>query len=190
LLRDDRTILDALGRALSGAACFWCAPQPAVTTTFPPSPLAPVFTDTTGDTPITQPVLSDGFGAAHVYIDDGSLFTFVVFHPLFGPNPIVLPDQSLGSGGGGGGSVAVFSGVPSGTIDGTNKTFTVLNGSTPLTAIPAQITAWLNFPLIEGLGYSLAVVDGQLQITYANAPQPASGGNPADAIFAQGIMAT
>jgi hypothetical protein len=181
-------VIDGLGRALAGAACFWCAPQPAVTTTFPPSPLAPIFTDISGATPATQPVLSDGFGQAHAYIDDDSLFTFVAFHPLFGPEPIVYPDQSLGSGGGG--DLSVFSGTPQGTIDGTNTVFTVVNGETPLTAIPAQITAWLNFPLIEGLGYSLAVVDGQLEITYATAPQPASGGIAGDSIFAQGLISS
>lgn len=182
--RDDRWIQDALGRNLAGAQCYWCS-QPATTNVNPPSPLMTVYADLAGTMPITQPVLSDGFGHADVYLTEGVLFTFVVWHPLFGINPIVLPDQLIG---GGGGAVSVFAGIPTGTIDGTNRVFTVVNGSTPLTALPTQITAWLNFPLIQGLGYSLAVVAGQLQITYAVAPQPASGGGAADALYAQGII--
>lgn len=188
ILRDDRFVADALGRALAGAQVYWCVPQPAATATNPPSPLATIYTDTTGSTPVTQPVLTDGFGHAWAYLDDSTLFTVVIWHPLFGDNPIVLPDQSLGSGGGG--DLSVFAGVPTGTIDGSNRVFTVVNGSTPLTAIPAQITAWLNFPQIEGLGYSLAVVSGELKITFATAPQPAAGGGPGDAIFAQGLTAS
>jgi hypothetical protein len=182
--RDDRWVADALGRALAGAQVYWCT-QPASTVVNPPNPLAPIYTDLTGDTPIVQPVLSDGFGHAWAYLEEGVLFTVVIWHPLFGSYPIVIPDQILG---GGSGSVTVFAGTPTGTIDGTNRVFTVVNGSTPLTALPTQITAWLNFPLIEGLGYSLAVTGGQLQITYATAPQPASGGGAADAIYAQGIV--
>jgi len=185
LARDDRWIADALGRALAGAQVYWCT-QPASTAANPPSPLATVYTDITGDTPVTQPVLSDGLGHAFAYMTTGVLYTVVVWHPLFGPNPIVLTDQAPSSAGGG--TITTFAGTPTGTIDGTNRIFTIVNGSTPLTALPTQITVSLNIPLIQGLGYTLAVVGGQLQVTFANAPQPASGGNPADAIYAQGIV--
>ena len=191
LARDDRFVTDAQGRALAGALVFWCTQPAAVGSTPPPSPLASLFTDLTGDTPLAQPVLTDGFGHADAYMDPSVLYTIAVYHPLFGPNPVVLPDQSIGGGGGGGGggnTVTPFAGSPTGTINGTNKVFTIVNGSTPLTAIPAQITVWLNFPLILGLGYTLAVVSGQLQVTFANAPQPAAGGNPADALYAQGFI--
>ena len=186
ILRDDRYVQDALGRNLAGAQVWWCVPQPTTTDPLPPTPLATIYTDTTGTTPVTQPVLTDGFGHAIAYLDDSQLFTVVIQHPLFGQYPIILRDQSLGSGGGG--NLSVFSGTPTGTIDGTNKNFIVVNGSTPLTEIPAQIEVWLNFPLIQGLGYSLAIVGGQLQVTFATAPQPATGGNPADALFAQGLL--
>lgn len=187
IARDDRYVADAQGRALAGAQVYWCL-QPATTTTNPPSPLATIYTDITGSTPETQPILTDGFGHADAYMDDTVLYTVVVWHPLFGPNPIVLMDQAIGGGGGGGTTLVPFAGVPTGVINGTNKVFTVVNGSTPLTALPVQMVAWLNFPLIQGVGYSLAVVSGQLQITFANAPQPAAGGNPADAIYCQGFM--
>lgn len=187
LARDDRFVTDAQGRALAGAMVFWLTQPATVGPTPPPSPLAPLFTDLTGATPLAQPVLTDGFGHADAYMDDTVLHTVAVYHPLFGPNPVVLPDQSLG-GGGGGGTVTPFAGIPSGTIDGTNTTFVIVNGSTPLTVIPDQIVVWLNFPLIQGVGYTLAVVAGQLVVTFANAPQPASGGGAADAIYAEGFL--
>jgi len=178
LARRDDWLQDAQGRALAGAQVYYCT-QPANTTIIPPSPLASVFSNLTG-TPTTNPQITDGFGHAIAYLDDTVLYTIEYVHPLFGPNPVVLIDQSFG--GGGGGSVTVFSGTPSGTINGTNRVFTVLNGSTPLTALPTQITAWLNFPLILGTGFTLAVVSGQLQITYAVAPQTG------DTLYAQGIV--
>lgn len=185
--RDDRVVADAQGRALAGAQVYWCA-QPATTpASQPPSPLLTVYGDINGTIPVTQPVLTDGFGHADVYLQTGTLYTLVIYHPLFGANPIVWPDQQIG-GGGGGATISVFSGVPQGVIDGTNQVFTVVNGITPLTAIPTQMTAWLNFPLLQGLGYFLTLSGGTLKITYATPPQPASGSSPADAIFAQGFF--
>ncbi len=61
IARDDRWVADALGVALAGAQVYWCT-QPASTTANPPSPLATIYTDSTGTTPLTQPVLTDGFG--------------------------------------------------------------------------------------------------------------------------------
>jgi hypothetical protein len=186
LARMDWTVQDGLGRALAGAQVFWCTQPATVPSTPPPSPLASVYADIDGATPITQPVLSDGFGHVDAYMDDSILYTVVIYHPLFGQNPLVYPDQAV-NGPGGTTGLTPFAGTPTGTINGTNRTFVVVNGSTPLTALPSQITAWLDFPLIKGLGYTLAVVSGQLQITFAVAPQPASGGNPADSIYAQGL---
>lgn len=180
IARDDRYVTDALGRALAGAQVYWCN-QPASTANNPPSPLATIYTGITGGTTESQPVLTDGFGHAEAYMDDSVLYTVVIWHPLFGTLPVVLIDQAIGGGGGGGGTaVAPFSGTPTGTINGTNKVFTLVNGSTPLTAIPTQYTVWLNFPLIQGVGFTIAVTGGQVQVTFANAPQPG------DSLWAQG----
>src|SRR5208283_3342608 len=174
--RDDRYISDAQGRALAGAEVYWCT-QPASTANNPPSPLATVYADLAGTIPLAQPVLTDGFGHAFAYMDESVLHTVVIWHPLFGYNPVVLPDQSVGGGSGGGSGLTPFAGTPNGTIDGTNRVFTLTNGGTPIPdTTPVQITAWLNFPLIPGLGFS---VSGNV-ITYANAPQPASSSGPAD----------
>lgn len=184
IVRAEITVQDALGRALAGAQVYWCT-QPASTSVNPPSPLATVYTDITGVTPETQPILTDGFGYAFTYLDDTVLYTIVIWHPLFGSNPLVYPDQGYGSGGGGGGGLQSFSGVPTGTIDGTNTIFTLVNGSTPIGITPVQQTVWLNFPLIVGIGYVLGPSTGQ--ITFAVAPQPAAGGVAADTIYAQGL---
>src|SRR6185437_2830835 len=101
IARDDRWLADAQGRALPGAQVYWCT-QPASTTDNPPSPLATIYSDIGGADPITQPVLTDGFGHAFAYMDDSILYTVVFWHPLFGSSPVVLIDQSIGGGGSGG----------------------------------------------------------------------------------------
>lgn len=178
IARDDRYVTDAQGRALAGAQVYWCI-QPASTADNPPSPLATVYTSTSGGTPETQPVLTDGFGHAWAYMDDSLLYTVVVWHPLFGTLPVVLPDQSLS--GASGNAMSPFGGVPSGVIDGTNKVFTFAISSNP-----SQVIVWMNYPLVDGVGYTTSWASGTLTITYANAPQVASGGTPADSLYVQG----
>lgn len=188
ITRDDRVLTDAQGRALAGAQVYWCLQPTAVGSVPPPANLATIYTDITGTTPETQPFITDGFGHAWAYMDNGPLYTLVFYHPLFGSNPVVWPDQRIGGSGGGGSTVTPFSGTPQGTIDGTNITFTVVNGSTPLTTFPAQIEVWQNFSLINGIGFFLSMVGGQLKVTYAQPPQPASGSVPADKLWAQGYI--
>ena len=184
LARDDRWLQDGLGRALAGAQVYWCTP-PASTANNPPSPLATIYTDLTGATPIVQPVITDGFGHADAYVTEGVLYTVVFWHPLFGSNPVVLQDQLIG--GGSGTAYTPFAGVPSGTINGTNKVFQILNGSTPLAVLPAQLDLTLNgVQLTVGLGYTIALTGGVATVTLAVAPQPPSGGNPGDSLYAQG----
>ena len=123
IARDDRWLTDALGRALAGAQGFYCT-QPAVTTTVPPSPLAVVYSDLTGDV-IAQPLITDGFGHSIAYLDASVLYTIVFVHPLFGPNPVVLTAQAISGGGSSGGLPTPV--VPSGTPDGTLRSFGLLS---------------------------------------------------------------
>jgi len=172
IARDDRWVTDAQGRALSGAQVYYCAPQPASTGANPPSPLATIYSDMNG-TPQTNPVITDGFGHSVAYLTEGVLYTVAVYHPLFGPNPVVLTDQVASSS-----SFIPFEGIPAGTIDGTNHDFVLTNAGIPLTKVPSQVTVWKNFPLIvnDANGYTLSGVT----ITYAVAPT--SG----DSLYAQG----
>lgn len=114
IVRRDDWLTDAQGRALAGAQVWYCN-QPATTSVIPPFPLTTVSMDLAGD-PATNPQITDGFGHAVAYLDDTVLYTIVYVHPLFGPNPVVLIDQSLG--GGGGGNTFVQASTTEGTITG------------------------------------------------------------------------
>jgi hypothetical protein len=180
ILRRDDSVLNTLGNAIAGASVYYLT-QPANVPAL--IPLANVYSNTTG-TPAANPQITDGFGHAVAYLNDGQLYTVVYVYP--NGTQVVYPDQFVGSSSGG---VAPFAGIPTGTIDGTNTVFTVVNGSTPLTAIPAQLLATFNGILLTpGLGYTVAVVGGQLKITYAVAPQPASGSVPADSLYCRGSL--
>jgi hypothetical protein len=179
IYRRDDTVQNTLGNAIAGARVY-VLQQPANVSSL--TPLAPIFSDSTG-TPTANPQITDGFGHAVEYLNDGQLYTIVYVYP--NGMQVVYPDQFVGSASG---SPTAFAGIPTGTIDGTNRVFTMVNGSTPLAAIPSQSTVWLNVPLINGLGYSLSIVSSQVKITYANAPQPAAGGISGDSIYAQGLL--
>ena len=145
IVRDDRWCADAQGRALAGAQVYWCT-QPASTATNPPSPLATAYIDLAED-PLTQPALTDGFGHAFAYLDDSVLYTVVIWHPLFGENPVVLPDQSLAGGGGGGSSLIPFAGTPS-QVRSTERTRSLLSPCPPTQhSLPCGSTSRLSMVL-------------------------------------------
>lgn len=158
--RRDEYVQDAQGRALSGALVYYCT-QPA-TTTIPPTPLASVFADIAGTIAITQPIVTDGFGHAVAYANNGILYTVIYTHPLF-LTPIVLKDQAFSGIPSGGAAYTAFAEVPAGTIDGTNVffalTFTPVAGSLILTRN--------RLPDTPGLQYTITGTT----ITYAGAPQ-------------------
>lgn len=175
ITRDDRWVTDAQGRALAGASVYWCTQPATVPSTAPPSPLATVYSDQGGTTPITQPVLTDGTGHAIAYLDNTILYTVVIYHPLFGTTPVSLTNQSYGSGGGN--ALIAFSAALLGTIDGTNKVFQLTtNGTTPVPGAISTATVWDNFPLVMGVGYTLS---GNT-VTFTNPPQIG------DALYGQG----
>jgi len=149
--------------------------------------LLTVYGDIDGTTAATQPLITDGFGHCDAYVTTGVLFTVAMYHPLFGEFPVVLPDQQVGGGGGGGSVVTPFAGVPDGAIDGVNTTFILRNGLTPLTAVPTQMEAWLNYSQIPNVGYSVGLLGGFATIVYSTPPQPGTDSAPADVIYAQGL---
>jgi hypothetical protein len=179
ILRRDDTIQNTLGNAIAGAKVYYLTQPANVSALTPP---APVYSDIEG-TPAANPQISDGFGHAVAYLNDGQLYTVVYVYP--NGTTVVYPDQFVGASAG---AAVPFSGIPTGTIDGSNTVFTMVNGSTPLATIPTLSFVWLNFDLIPGYGYTLSVVGGQVKITFAQPPQPASGSIAADAIWAQGIL--
>lgn len=91
--RYDGIVINAVGEAISGAEIYVCT-QPATTNVIPPSPLATLFTDSTGSTPAPNPAISDGNGNYFFYAAPGT-YTVLVFDP-FGRIPtLIYPDQEV-----------------------------------------------------------------------------------------------
>lgn len=133
MFRTDGWVKATTGYAVPGAQ-VWVCQQPANTASLPPSPLANIFSDVNGLVPITQPIITDGFGHYNFYTAAG-VYTVVV--ALNGVVQQVYPDQSVGgasgTSGGGGGTALVLQ------VNGTNTTNQLLanfegTGGTTVTA--------------------------------------------------------
>ena len=110
--RSDGWVKSALGAAVPGAQIYICAPQPANVDFLPPTPLATIYSDPNGLVPITQPILTDGFGHYDFYTVPG-IYTIVVVNA--GQVQQVYPDQSVGN-------VGTGTSNTSGLIPGANIT--------------------------------------------------------------------
>jgi hypothetical protein len=93
------SINSAQGPALNGVLIYVCT-QPASTGSIPPSPLASIFTDATGGTPLANPITSDGLGNWFFYAAAGT-YTLVLFDPLARMPTTIFPDQQVVTSGGG-----------------------------------------------------------------------------------------
>jgi hypothetical protein len=100
--RSDGWVKAVTGQAVPGAQIYVCT-QPANVAFSPPTPLASIFSDPNGLVPITQPILTDGFGHYDFYVLPG---TYTVVVALGNVIQQVYPDQSIGVSGGGGGTVS------------------------------------------------------------------------------------
>lgn len=97
--RYDGTVINAIGEAMPAAQVFVCN-QPASTGSIPPSPLATLYTDSTGNTVLPNPVIVDGNGNFFFYAPVG-VYTIVYFDP-YNRFPVqVFPDQQIVTPGGG-----------------------------------------------------------------------------------------
>lgn len=101
--RLDGIVINAVGEAISGAEVYVCTQPNSIDPndpTIPPSPLASLFTDSTGNTPLSNPVTADGNGNFFFYAASG-VYTLIYFDP-FGRIPTqVFPDQPVLTPGGG-----------------------------------------------------------------------------------------
>jgi hypothetical protein len=104
VFRTDGWVKTVQGPAVPGAQVYVCL-QPANSTILPPTPLANIFSDVNGLVPLSQPIITDGFGHYDFYAAAG-IYTIIV--ALGGIVQQVYPDQSVGgfsgTGGGGGGT--------------------------------------------------------------------------------------
>ena len=90
--RIDEFVKAANGYAIANGQVFFCT-QPANTVAFPPSPLAQLYADPFGLTPISQPLVADGYGFVSAYVAAGT-YTMVV--ALSNVIQNVYADQSYG----------------------------------------------------------------------------------------------
>lgn len=128
VFRTDGWVKTAQGPAVPGAQIYVCT-QPANIAALPPTPLANIFSDPQGLVPITQPIITDGFGHYDFYAAAGVYTTIV---GLGGLIQQVYPDQSIGGAGSSGGTALILetNGTPNGDqllqnlIAGANVTLT------------------------------------------------------------------
>lgn len=106
VFRTDGWVKTAQGPAVPGAQ-IWVCLQPANISSLPPTPLANIFSDVNGLVPITQPIITDGFGHYDFYTAAG-VYTVIV--GLAGIVQQVYLDQSIGGASGtqGGGTALVL----------------------------------------------------------------------------------
>jgi hypothetical protein len=167
ILRIDRVVQTAQGQAVAGALVYFLT-QPADVDTL--TPLANVFSSS-GGAAGANPQVTDGLGQVGCYLDNGQLYTIVVVSPFLETQ--VYPDQNLGNAPA---TSTIFAETPAGTIDGTNRVFT-------LTVAPTLLFLQQNLGvLVPGVGYTTAVVADVFTITFAVAPQPG------DSLYASGIV--
>lgn len=154
--RSDQFVKSTLGPAVPGAQIFVCD-QPAnvptgLTAAAPtPTPLSTIYSDPDGLVPITQPIITDGFGHADFYVAPG---TYDVSVYLSGTLQKEYPDQSIGLGSQTGalttGNTVAGSGITITTVSGTTTIAAtggsgVLSSTTTITA--AQLKALTGTPI-------------------------------------------
>lgn len=111
--RADGWVKSVQGQAIAGAQIFVCL-QPADFAFLPPTPLASIFSDPQGFSPVAQPLITDGFGHYEYYAASNTPYTEVVVNG--GRVQVAYQDQ-----------------VPMGATLGATSG-TVTNTSGPLTA--------------------------------------------------------
>ena len=126
--RTDGWVKTPLGPAIPGAQVYVCT-QPATTSTAPPFPLASLFADPFGQTPLSQPIYTDGFGHYDFYVAAGT-YTLVVANSG-GLIQQVYPDQSIGL------SAAHILLTTSG-VDNVNQNQLDISGSGNITVTPTS----------------------------------------------------
>ena len=90
--RIDEFVKAANGYAMANGQVFFCT-QPANTSVYPPTPQAQLYADPFGLTPVSQPLVCDGFGHVDAYVAAGT-YTMVV--ALSNVIQNIYPDQSYG----------------------------------------------------------------------------------------------
>ncbi len=159
LSRFDTFARSVVGPSAAGAQVYLCL-QPAVTSSIPPAPLASLYADPLGVTPISQPLVCDGFGHASCYVSSGTFTEVVVYG---GQQVQVYPDQFIAS------TIAVQ--VNGLEVNGNPVTGPNFNNSTPSSPVGSSAVNWQ----FDGLGN---VSGSVITSTFAPLASPALTGNP------------
>src|ERR1700690_1965792 len=95
VFRRDEFVRSVIGQSVPGAQGFVCS-QPASATSFPPGPLALVFSDPAAVVPVIQPIITDGLGHCAFSVVAGTYTVVVANHDIIQQ---VFPDQLIGANG-------------------------------------------------------------------------------------------
>jgi hypothetical protein len=99
--RFDGSVRNAIGQAIPGVEVFVCTqPLTSGAGVVPPTPLATLFADPAGATPLANPVVTDGNGNFFFYTATG-FYTLVYFDPFDRIVTQFFPDQVVLAPGGG-----------------------------------------------------------------------------------------
>jgi len=128
LPRYDLWVKDRLGRGVAGAQIFVCSNSHPNTSTYPPSPLVPIYYDLGGLNPISEPLYTDNFGHGAFYVAPG---TYTIVISVNNTITEAYPDQTIGFSSSGS-SVNFVSG------DGALITNALSTGNVDLTLGPAS----------------------------------------------------
>jgi hypothetical protein len=156
--RRDDWVTDAMGNALSGASVYVCS-QPSNTSSIPPSPLVQLYSDPLGADPITQPVLTDGYGHAFYYTSPGA-YSIIYYSPqiqtvILLDQLIVQPANTFATTWNNDSSNA---GTISGAVNGSNVTFILSAAPTPSASLLFTINGVVQYGwTISGSTVTLAV---------------------------------
>jgi hypothetical protein len=154
--RRDEWVQDHMGNGVSGVFVYLCE-QPATTDVYPPTPLAPIYSDSAGQNPLTNPQQTDAYGHCSYHAATGT-YTVVYWSPQIAGLQVVLPDQVITAPPYSWNNDSSTNGTIVGVIDGVNTVFTLSGAPTPIASLVLTVngiiqTGWT----ISGAVVNLAV---------------------------------
>jgi hypothetical protein len=145
--RRDEWVQDPMGNGVSGVFVYVCS-QPANTSTFPPSPLVQLFSDSAGQNAIKNPQQTDAYGHTSYHVEAGT-YTIVYYSSQIAGLQVVLEDQIVTSPPFTWASDSSANGTITGAINGINVQFTLSGTQAPPTSLILTVNG------IQQLGFSI-----------------------------------
>lgn len=174
--RADGWVKSVLGPAVSGAQIYVCNQPATDLVDIPPAPLSTLYSDPLGNTPLPQPVITDGFGHYDFYTAAGTYTVVVVNNGLIQQ---IYPDQSIAESGG---ITSLNTLVGDVTIQGGTGISVAVVGSSIILISQTQGVVSLNtlvgnLTIIPGTGIAVSNVgSSQIEITNTEPGTTYTGG--------------